>query len=169
MILLAGGTVDEDILRLAEAAQVSGIIVGSIPASLLTLEPAVSLCLVTTEGFGHAPMAAYTFEMLQALDGQEVSIRGCLPYESPQPPVILAGTGVKVPPTPANVPPISVGSRVRITRGTLLGAQGVIDSVATEPQSNGAGLTMPGVYVRLDGAIHYVPWMNLEEIRGITR
>jgi hypothetical protein len=177
-ILVGGRSVDEAVLRQAEVMQVRGIIVGSIDASLLNLTPPVKVRVVATEGFGNLPMSPYTFGMLTALSGREVSIRGQTPILPPpnretetDPPIILAttsyGSGSSAFPQSADDQQgrqIRVGSRVRITQGKLLGATGHIDSLPSEPQSTESGIVTPGAYVIIDDQVHYIPWANLEQV-----
>ncbi len=178
-ILLAGRSVDETVLRAAEEAQVRGIIVGSIDASLMNLDPPVRVRVVATEGFGYMPMASYTFGVLGTLDGKEVSIRGSTPAMAssaskriqPEPPIILAATStdssqttILSPPSQSGGRDVGVGSRVRVTRGRLLGASGTIDSFPSKPQATEAGIVAPGAYVKLNDTLYYIPWANLEQV-----
>jgi hypothetical protein len=130
---------------------------------------------VATEGFGNLPVSPYTFGILGTLDGREVSIRGSIPSPFPaagglpeEPPVILTTApqaATLSPPTDGpKVEDVGVGSRVRITRGQLLGASGIIDSVPSKPQTIQSGLAAPGAYVKIDDTLHYIPWANLEQI-----
>ena len=177
-ILVGGRSVDEAVLRQAEAMQVRGIIVGSIDASLLNLTPPVKVRVVATEGFGNLPMSPYTFGTLTALSGREVSIRGQTPIltsvrgeAEAAPPIILAttsyGSDSSAFPQSADDQQgrqVKVGSRVRVTQGKLLGATGHIDSLPSEPQPAESGIVAPGAYVTIDDQVHYIPWANLEQV-----
>ncbi len=173
-ILIGGRSVDEEALRQAEAMQVRGIIVGSIDASLLNLNPPVKVRVVATEGFGNGPMSPYTFALLNKLIGREVSIRGQTPVlkSSGQPsetdrPVIMATTAYSSTfskPIKEESLEIKVGSHVRVTRGRLLGATGHIDSLPADPQPTESGIIAPGAFVTLDKQLHFIPWANLEQI-----
>ena len=164
-ILVGGRSVDEELLRQAEALQVRGIIVGSLDAALLRLDPPVRVRVVATEGFGLAPMSPYTFGLLTALTGREVSIRGQTSILQPQadPPVILSvtsyGRGQAAPERE-----LKVGSRVRVTRGEFIGLTGHIDSLPTAPQPTDAGIVTPGAYVTLENQAQFIPWTNLEQV-----
>jgi hypothetical protein len=174
-IIVAGRSVDETVLRRAEALQVRGIIVGSIDAALLELDPPVKVRVVATEGFGDLPMSPYTFGTLTALSGREVSIRGQTPIltaahretEVP-PPLILATTSyssrLSETADKQEARDVKVGSRVRIIRGKLLGATGHIDSLPSEPQPIESGIVAPGAYVTIDNQVRYIPWANLEQV-----
>ncbi len=171
-IILGGRSVDEETLRAADRMQVRGLIVGSIDAALLLLKPLPRVKVVATEGFGDISMSPYTFGVLGRLDGKEVSIRGTTmpPFAataagtSDEPPLILTSrtreTGIL--PAVETGYEATVGSRVRVTRGRLLGASGAIDSIPAEALPTESGVVAPGAYVKIHGASHYIPWANLE-------
>lgn len=173
-ILVGGRSVDEAALRQAEAMQVRGIIVGSIDAALLNLDPPVKVRVIATEGFGDGPMSPYTFALLNKLIGREVSIRGQTPLlkSNGQPsaanrPVILATTAYSSTyskPLEEEDLEIKKGTHVRVTRGPLLGATGHIDSLPADPQPTASGIIAPGAFVTIDKQLHFIPWANLEQI-----
>ncbi|HMR66804.1 MAG TPA: hypothetical protein PKE64_22570 [Anaerolineae bacterium] len=178
-IVLGGRTLDEEALHKAEAWKVRGIIVGSIDASLLALDPPSSVCVVATEGFGEMAMSAYTFGILTSLSRKEVSIRGQTPNLSlmpdgqitDEPPIILATdppnarqviTGQS---PPDKLEPVTVGSRVRIIHGEHFGLSGTVENIPETPQPTPAGIAALGAYIRLGNSVAFVPWQNLQQIR----
>jgi hypothetical protein len=177
-IIVGGRTVNEELLQQAEARQVRGIIVGSIDAALLNLDPKPQVRVVATEGFGEVAMSRYMFGLLTALLGREISIRGqTSALATPKMreltmdyPVILATRKLGSNATLAQLPArpeakdIQVGDRVRVGQGRFLGQIGQIKSIPKEPQITETGLTTSGAYVTLEGAPHYIPWANLEQI-----
>ncbi len=174
-IILGGQSVDEELLRVAEEAQVRGIIVGSIDASLMALDPPVKVRVLATEGFGDFSMSPYTFGILGTLNGKEVSIRGNTPSllsaggqdPTDELPLVVTSTYRKIDDTTQTAQEdqeADVGSRVRVTYGLLLGATGIIDSIPAEPQTTAAGVVAPGAYVKIEEKLHYIPWANLEKL-----
>lgn len=181
-IILAGRTIDEEIIRQAEARQIRGIIVGSIPAALLNLDPPTRVRVVATEGFGDVAMSPYTFSVLTSLSRRDISIRGQMPHLAGGPgpsldqgrSIILATSGSRTgsgsyssfsPSTkPSEKPEVTIGSRVRVIQGRLLGATGIVDSIPPEPQTTPAGIIAPGANVKFNTEIIYIPWANLEHI-----
>ena len=177
-ILLGGRSLDEEVLRVAEEEQVRGIVVGSIDASLLELDPPTKVRVVATEGFGDVMMSPYTFGILGTLAGIEVSIRGSTPAlatgfdrDPDELPMVLS-TSIRISSQnllagaaeePARQA-VGVGSRVRINRGRLLGASGPIESIPAKPQPTESGVVAPGAKVMIDGVLHFVPWANLEQV-----
>ena len=173
-IVLGGQTLNEEALRQAEKWQVRGVIVGSIDASLLELDPPTKVRVVATEGFGNIPMSAYTFGILTSLSRKEVSIRGQSPHlmpasERPDPPIILAAAGAKkLSYTSVNQPdkptPVSEGSRVRVIQGQYLGHSGTIHAIPTEPQITATGILTLGAIIKFQNEVVFIPWANLEQI-----
>jgi hypothetical protein len=180
-ILLGGRTIDEETLYAADSWNVHGIIVGSISASLLAMDPPVKIRVIATEGFGEMPMSPYTFGVLTSLSRRDVSIRGQTPPplgqktlspQANQPSVILAtdpltsrGGYVTLPAVPASESPEARhGSKVRIIQGEFLGASGVIDLLPPEPQRTANGILTPGAYVKFNNELHFIPWSNLNLI-----
>jgi hypothetical protein len=177
-IIMGGRTVEEGLLWQAEAMQVRGIIVGSIDAALLKLDPLPKVRVVATEGFGHLPMSPYTFGLLNAFIGREISIRGQTPTLASSlmreigldTSLIIASSSISstttlnLLPTKAPSTEVKVGDRVSITRGRFFGAVGQVNAIPQEPLTNEVGLKTSGAHVTIEGASHYVPWANLEKI-----
>lgn len=180
-IVLGGRTVDEEALREAEKWQVRGIVVGSIQASLLELDPPVKVRVVATEGFGDVPMSTHTFSVLTSLSRKEISIRGQTPNlvhlpggrVMAEPPIIMAagasgmaGSSLADARTSgaSSMPEVAMGSRVRVTHGKLLGTTGTIATIPSEPQPTEAGIIAPGAFVKFSNEVQYVPWANLEQV-----
>lgn len=179
-IVIGGRSIDATLLRRAETMHVRGIIVGSIDASLLSLEPAPQVRVVATEGFGDIPMSPYIFGQLTGLIGRAVSIRGrTAPLVVPihqqtetDSPLILATTASSItaqrdsiePTAPTPGLDIKVGSRVRITRGRLLGAIGAVSAIPKQPQAIESGIVAAGAYVTVAGTAYFVPWLNLQQV-----
>jgi hypothetical protein len=182
MIVLGGRTVDEETLRKADSWHVKGIIVGSIQAHLLKLDPPVQLPVVATEGFGNVPMSPHTFGVLTSLSRRDVSVRGNSPHLSEgsdsefkhEPSIILAAnplvtSRVYTPPSPPGsnkAIDATVGSRVRVTYGKFMGASGTIEAIPAEPQATDTGIITPGATVKFINGRSYIPWANLQQIDG---
>jgi hypothetical protein len=177
MIILAGRSVDEETLRRAEEVQVRGLIVGSIDAALLKLEPPVKVRVVATEGFGDISMSRYTFGLLGTMDGREVSVRGHTPQLSlaagqildDAQPIILATSSkasalAAVSVEKESKPLLTVGGRVRVRYGPHIGASGTITTLPPKPQPLETGLVVQGAIVNLGDVSPYIPLANLEQI-----
>jgi hypothetical protein len=176
-IILAGQSVDEEILRRAEEKQIRGFVVGSIDAALLKLDPPVNVKVVATEGFGDLPMSDYTFGLLGTLAGREVSIRGHTPNLLPvtsrasedYAPVIMATSGKASTLAALSTEKeakrgLVAGSRVRVTRGRYFGASGTVKALPATPQTTEIGLAVPSAQINLPDALAFIPLINLEQI-----
>ena len=134
--------------------------------------------VVATEGFGNIPMSPYTFGILTAILGREVSIRGqsstlaslAMREIGLDTALILASATVSSTATHNQLPPklqatdIQVGDRVCVTRGRFFGAVGQVNAIPQEPLTNDVGLKTSGAHVTIEGASHYIPWANLEKV-----
>jgi hypothetical protein len=179
-VVVGGRTIDEVGLRKADEWQVRAIIVGSISADLLHMVPPVNVRVIATEGFGDAPMAAYTFGLLTSLSRKEVSVRGQTPsviknVKDPQanePSIILApdpptsrGSYAGIPAIPAEEKPtVKPGTKVRVVQGKQFGASGIIDLIPPDPQLTESGILLPGAFVKISNDVHFVPWANMRLI-----
>jgi hypothetical protein len=179
-VIVGGRTIDEAGLRKADEWQVRAIIVGSISADLMRLDPPVNVRVIATEGFGEAPMAAYTFGLLTSLSRKEVSVRGQTPatvknVKDPQanePSIILApdpptarGNYAGIPALPPEEKPtVKPGSKVRVVQGEQFGSSGVIDLIPPDPQLTESGILLPGAFVKISNDVHFVPWANMRLI-----
>lgn len=173
-IVLAGQSIDAEILQLAEAKQLRGLIVGSIDAGLLRSESAVKV--VATEGFGDIPMSDYTFGLLGTLAGREISMRGHTPNFLPMASraaedytSVIMATSSKAStlaglPEPGGKRTLEVGARVRVTRGRFVGASGHISALPANPQVTEGGVSALGAQVALPGELAFIPLANLEQI-----
>ncbi|HNT74727.1 MAG TPA: hypothetical protein PKH77_06895 [Anaerolineae bacterium] len=164
-ILVGGSKIDEETLEHAIEMQVRGIIVGSIPPSLMKRLETVTFPVIATEGIGDMPMCQAIFDLLRSIDGREAAVSGQW----------QAGSSFKRPyivtpmPTQAGNPvdpesPPAVGNRVRVLRGPYASASGIIAEMPTGavPLENGA--RMPGVYVDVGKERAFVPFANLERL-----
>ncbi len=176
MIILAGQSVDEATLRKAEELEVRGLVVGSIDASLLRLNPPLKICVVATEGFGDMPMSPYTFGILRNLNGREISIRGITPSLASstminltdETALILSSTskGSSSSPTEESkkMTELVIGNYVRVTRGEFLGVITTVEAMPFDPQPIESGIVTLGLPLMIEGAMRYIPLANLEQI-----
>lgn len=74
VIIMGGASIDEMAIRRAEEAGVAGIIVGSIDATLLNLDPLPQIPIMVTTSFGETPMPAEILAFLQTKLEQEVCL-----------------------------------------------------------------------------------------------
>ncbi len=164
-ILVGGSKIDEETLEHAIEMQVRGIVVGSVPPSLMERLAAVTFPVIATEGIGEIPMCQAIFDLLRSLDGREAAISGqcqiggafMRPYiVTPMP--TQAGTLVD-----PDAPP-AIGNRVRVLRGSYAGMSGTIAEMPTGAVQLESGARMSGVYVDLGKERAFIPFVNLERL-----
>ncbi|MGC9467796.1 MAG: KOW motif-containing protein [Anaerolineae bacterium] len=165
-ILIGGSTVDEATLGQAEEMQVRGIIVGSIPPSLLGRAREAKLALIATEGVGSTPMCSAVFELLRSVDGREAALSGDVGDRwYPKRPFIVVPMPTRVAPSVDIDAPLKVGDRVRILRGPDRGRFGTISQMLEGLIQMETGARLRGAEVALDqDEFARVPYANLERL-----
>ncbi|MGC9522260.1 MAG: KOW motif-containing protein [Anaerolineae bacterium] len=165
-ILVGGSTVDEEAIGQAAAMQVRGMVVGSIPPSLIPRLREVSLPLVATEGVGTAPMARAVFDLLRSLDGREAAVSGDIGDRwHPKRPFIAVPMPTQAAQAIDLDAPLEVGDRVRVLRGPYRGRSGTVAGKPNGLVTLPTGARLPGVEVKLgeDERLHF-PYVNLERL-----
>ncbi len=165
-ILVGGSSLDEECLAQAEAMQVRGVIVGSVPPSLVAPLREASFPVVATEGVGSAPMTTTLFELLHSLDGREAAVSGDMGsrWHSKRPCVIVPMPTQAAHTVDVNAP-LAPGDRVRILRGVHGNRSGSVSRLLKELVMLETGARLPGAEVRLeDETTLSVPYSNLERL-----
>ena len=166
VVLVGGSTLDEESVTQAAGVQVRGMIVGSVPASLIARTREAPFPIVATEGIGTMPMTQVAFALLRSLDGREVALSGDLGtrWHEKRPFIVVpmptqAGHAIDVNARPA------VGDRVRVLRGERRGQSGTIAGLLEGLVQLDTGARMPGAAVALaDDETIQVPYVNLERL-----
>ena len=175
-IVVAGAEVSSEVLEQAREVGVAGLIAGGVSSSLLGQR--APLPIVATEGYGHRPMSQDVFDILKALEGQEVSLSARMGEagDNSRPMLIapLAGRSQDETQALANdagARPVRVGDKVRAVRSPLSGCLGQIKSMPEEPRRTTSGLTLVGALVSFpeqeatfDATDEWTPWLNLERM-----
>jgi hypothetical protein len=165
-VLVGGSTLDQAALQQALEMQVRGIIIGSLPPSLIELAREMPFPIIVTEGLGRAPMAAPLFKLLRANDSREAAISGLTKsrWGAVRPEIIIPVPSGKVGPPPAPGVALKVGKQVRLTRGALLGAVGTVRSLPSRPMSLETDARVWGAFVEFedDEQEQFIPLFNLE-------
>ncbi len=166
-IIVGGASASREVLLQAEQVQARGMIVGGLEASLQ--EASFLFPVIATEGVGQIPISSPVFEMLQAHEGQEVSISAKTRrrWNVMRPEIVIPVSADKAPvPEPTSDAALKEGVRVRIARQPHLGAVGVVTAVPAQARSLDSGARLRGAEVELAGGEKlFVPWANLELIR----
>jgi len=170
-IVVAGMLHDQAALRRAAEVKVSGIVAGSIRASLATLNLRIPFPIVITEGFGQLPMARLIFDLLMGYEQEMAYISG--PLRSPPgqfPPEVIIFPAVRGQATPVEESTmIGPGALVRITREPYLGRIGAVRSIGERRQIIESGILTQCAEVELDDRQSvWTPVANLERIQWVS-
>jgi hypothetical protein len=166
-VLVAGSFIGEEALDRAQEMQVEGIVVGGVDAGLLELACSMPFPVIATEGIGRIAIATPIFDLLEAHEGEEASIRGAMEARGGvvRPEIIIYVPQATGEPVVESRPEFVLTERslVRIVRGRHFGKTGQalgVPSYAKEVESGGS---FRGVEVKLEGGeAAFVPRANLE-------
>ncbi len=164
-IIVGGGPLNEDVIAAAEEVKVRGIVVGSVPASLIRRVSNVNFAVVATEGIGEMPMSTAAFDLLKSLAGREAALCGRLnalwPVERPYVFVPLPG---QPPPPPNPEANLVVGARVRALRMPYMGMTGVVEELPQGHMTLETGARLPAARVKIGEESVLIPLVNLERL-----
>jgi hypothetical protein len=165
-ILVGGSTLDEECIAQAESMQVRGIVVGSVPPSLLARLREASLPIVATEGVGTLPMTQPIFELLHSVDGREAAVSSDMGDRwHPKRPCVIVPMPTRAA-RPINVnAPLAPGDRVRILRGAHKGRSGTLSRHVKQLVTLETDARLPGAEVLVgDEETLLIPYVNLERL-----
>jgi len=164
--ILIAGTADQQALRAADTMKVRGLILGSLPAALVSLARAMSYSIVITETFGQKVMSEPAWRLLTDHEGREATVDARFGdrWSGRRPEVIipLPAPGTQ-PPIPNDGIPLAVGKRVRLLRPPFAGFVGIITSFPERRQVLPSGVHTPCAQVEIEGrGAVSVPLANME-------
>jgi hypothetical protein len=166
-VLVGGSSIDEEALYLAQEMQVEGIVVGGLGAGLRELASSMPFPVIVTGGMGRFAISRPIFDLLQAFEGQEASIRGAMEARggTVRPEIIIYTPQAAGEPVVESRPEfvVSEGSQVRIVRGPHAGETGKVVGFPSSMKKVETGASFRGIEVRLEsGEEVFVPQANLE-------
>ncbi|MGE5071786.1 MAG: hypothetical protein ACM3MF_00015 [Anaerolineae bacterium] len=166
-ILVIGRVKEEDALYAAAELPVRGLIVGSMPPSLITAAREVRYPIVLTEGFGMFPMNTAAYRLITTNAKREATLHAEAfdRYSGARPEIIIPLPTSTPPAVPHDVEAFAPGQTVRLRRmpaaGQIATLMGLHDGLATFP----SGLRAPAGEVRLEnGEQLLIPLVNLEVV-----
>ncbi len=167
-IVVAGGVLQADGLKNAEAQQVRGIVAGSMPASVRAAALAVPFPVMIVEGFGALSMAAPAFDLCRDANTREATLAAAARtrWGTARPELVVPLSARDTPAAIDSPPAFAVVARdthVRIGAGEELGRHGRIASAQPLTRTFESGIRARAVEVELDGGdTVWVPLNNLE-------
>jgi hypothetical protein len=181
-ILAGGAAIHKDTLAAAVQAGVRGVVVGGFSDQdlrdflgydlgvAITGHEEVGITLMVTEGFGRMPMAKKTFDLLQALQGQDASMNGATQIRAgvQRPELIVpAATRSAQGESRGHVAGIQIGTPIRIIREPYFGRLGSVTDLPSELQPLETEARVRVLEVELaPGERVVLPRANVEMIEG---
>ena len=168
--IVAGGSgLDDKVLEQAVAAQVRGIIVGSIGVDLHPLLKTLPFPVIITEGFGSYPMSQAIFSLLQSNAGREamISAETQVRWGARRPEIVIPVHAEEaMVAEEQDAFDLTVGAQVRGLRVPYLGAIGKVTHLPAGFLTIESGTKVLVAEVAFEGAEPaLVPVANLELIR----
>lgn len=159
-IVVGTGWAEKETLAKAAEVGVRGMILGSIPASILDNSSGISYPLMLTEGFGKLVMARPIANLLERLTWQEAYLVAI----GPRPRVIVPLERPEVPIAEKTIPlSVEKGQQVRLGGGEKIGQVGLVANPSPRWQRLESGLFARCVEVVLDSEDRvWVPLANIE-------
>ena len=166
-VILAGRVQDLDVLKAAADLPVRGLILSSMPSSLIQPAYQMKFPILVTEGFGSLPMNSAAFKLLTTNNKREATVNADHfdRYTGTRPEVIIPLPISSEPEEPNLYEMFESGRVVRMRRPPYAGMIGTISSLPAGLSLLPSGLRAPAAEVRLEnGESMLVPLVNLEVV-----
>jgi hypothetical protein len=166
-ILIAGEVREEETLRSAAELPVRGLIVGSLPPSLIPVAREVRYPIVATEGFGMLPMNAAAYRLITTNAKREATLNAESfdRYSGARPEIIIPLPAATAPAAPHDVEAFAPGQTVRLRRQPAAGQIGMLMSLHDGLATFASGLRAAAAEVKLEnGEQLLIPLVNLEVV-----
>ena len=166
-ILIAGMVKDVETLQTAADLPVRGLILSSLPPSLIQVAREMRYPIMVTDGIGDLPMNSSAFKLLSTNAKRDVTVNAEVydRYTGARPEVIIPLPVSTDPPAPREVETFAPGLQVRMRRSPALGMIGSITAVKPGLTTLASGLHAPAAEVKLEnGETVIVPLVNLEVV-----
>jgi hypothetical protein len=166
-VILAGQVRDLDVLKAAAALPVRGLILASMPSTLIEAAYKLRYPILVTEGFGAIPMNSAAFKLLTTNNKREATVNADHfdRYTGTRPEVIIPLPVSSEPEEPSPYGRFEPGRHVRMRRPPNTGMLGTISEMPAGLSLLPSGLRAPAAEVKLEnGEVVLVPLVNLEVV-----
>lgn len=166
-VILGGHVNDVETLKVAAELPVRGLILSSMPSSLIATGYQMRYPILVMEGFGMLPMNSAAFKLLTTNNKREATVNAehFDRYTGNRPEVIIPLPISNEPPEPNNYEIFAVGQQVRMRRPPNTGMIGTISNLRPGLSLLPSGLRAVAADVRLEnGESTIVPLVNLEVV-----
>lgn len=159
-VILGGMCEDENVFTAAGEVPLRGLILASIPSTLLPAAAKARCPVILLEGFGKLPMNEAAFKLLSTNDRRDVIVNAEMHHHRPE--VIIP-----LPPTPEMAPlndvnTFTAGQRVRLACNPHMGRVGTIAEVLPGSTVLDNGVRAPAAIVDVEKKSLILPLANLE-------
>src|SRR5215216_4465514 len=164
-VILGGQVRDVETLKAAAELPVRGLILSSMPSSLLTTAYQMRFPILVMEGFGSIPMNSAAFKLLTTNNKREATVNAehFDRYTGNRPEVIIPLPISNEPEEPNQYEPFAAGQQVRMRRPPNAGMIGTISNLPSGLSLLPSGLRASAADVKLEnGENVIVPLVNLE-------
>jgi len=166
-VILAGQVRDLDTLKAAAELPVRGLILSSLPSTLIVPAYQMRYPILVTEGFGALPMNSAAFKLLTTNNKREATVNAehFDRYSGSRPEVIIPLPISSEPEEPVNYGMFEAGLVVRLRRPPHAGMIGTIATLPSGLSLLPSGLRAPSAEIKLEnGESVLVPLVNLEVV-----
>lgn len=167
-VLVVGCCKDEEVFRTAEELPLRGLILASMPSTLIPAAARAGYPIVVVEGFGHLPMNPLAYKLLSSSERRDTALNAehWDRFASTRPEIVISLPTETHAEPPLEISAFSPGQQVRVVSPPY---KGKLASLVTLP---GGLTTMPsGVRAQAgmvrfeDGVTALIPLANLEIIQ----
>ena len=166
-VILAGQVRDLDTLKAAADLPVRGLILSSMPSTLIEAAYKMRYPILVTEGFGAMPMNSAAFKLMTTNNKREATVNADHfdRYTGIRPEVIIPLPISTEPDEPNQYERFELGRQVRMRRPPNAGMLGTIAELPPGLSLLPSGLRAPAAEVKLEnGEVILVPLVNLEVV-----
>jgi hypothetical protein len=166
-VILGGHVNDVETLKVAAELPVRGLILSSMPSSLIASGYQMRYPILVLEGFGMLPMNSAAFKLLTTNNKREATVNAehFDRYTGNRPEVIIPLPISSEPAEPNNYEAFAVGQQVRMRRPPNMGMIGTITNLPPGLSLLPSGLRAVAADVRIEnGENAIVPLVNLEVV-----
>ncbi|MBN1305481.1 MAG: hypothetical protein JXA13_13665 [Anaerolineales bacterium] len=166
-IILAGQCYDGQVLQAAAELPARGLILSSLPPSLLPLAIQMRYPIIVIDGFSRLPMNQTAYKILSTNTKREVSINAerMDRRTGKRPEIVIPLPVSQQPPEPRSIDTLAPGQQVRMRRAPHSGVVGILENIRPGLSTLPSGLRVPAAEVKLENNEQIlVPLVNLEII-----
>ncbi len=154
-----------DVFRTAAEVPLRGLIIGSMPASLVPTAQKCPVPIVILEGFGRLPVNQAAFKLLSTSERREAMViaDSWNPLTGARPEVVIGLPQTSDLPFPSDSINFETGQTVRVVRQPYTGSIGILQSILPGKSILPNGVRADAAEIRLEnGDVVVLPLANLE-------